>query len=218
MVLLLLLLHSNGENLTTAIYLRMGWSIASQVVLPSGLSSDGKSRIVEKRELTKVMVEAFELIRIDAMKLVHTYFPSVQLLSFISKSAAVIAIVNSILNHCHEFFKSCVNLKTIFLVFDGPVSKLKQNEVNSKYGDIMSKKTKAQQLVSRLAKIDRDDDNFESYQKDFVDAGHLAKNAALYPTLSCSFMRYCLLACRIQQTKTYIVTLPLTTVKLIILS
>jgi hypothetical protein len=155
----------------------MTWSIASQEVLPSGPTNDGKSRNFRKRQLTKGMVDSFELVGVDAMKLVHMYFSSVQLLAFISKSAAVIAIVNSILSHCHEFFKACPKLVSIFLIFDGPVSKLKQAEISSRYGDVIAKKDKSKQLLSRLAKIDRDSDSFESHQKEFVDAAHEARNA-----------------------------------------
>ena len=80
----------------------MTWAEGKSIVVPATVSPGGKRPVANKHLLTKEETENTSHIVIDSMKLTHSNFSFLCIVSAISKAAVVFELATRIVTHCEK--------------------------------------------------------------------------------------------------------------------
>jgi hypothetical protein len=112
----------------------MTWNYSGNVIEssknnPKAASKGSAGRSVNKHRINGDFVQGIRHIAMDALKLIHSIFSFLRVTAAISTSAAVCEITSKVISHYDNPFSACPNCICITLVFDGPPSPLKSDEI-----------------------------------------------------------------------------------------
>jgi hypothetical protein len=128
----------------------MTWTYGKDLIVQASNQPGNEKRVAKKSSITPQFIAEIRHIAIDALKLVHATFSHLRSTAVLSPIAAIKEIGESVLRHCENLLRVCPNSESVTLVFDGPTSELKAEEVTLRYLKNAEDREEGRELISRL--------------------------------------------------------------------